>query len=101
MSILLLQFQTTHSIKALLKFNLRLTTKLSLLMFDGSAEDERLLAVFEGAYLGYRYSEKYNIDTQDLNILFDKVKNLHASAEETFVNWMDNYERLINTTQNG
>ncbi|SDK57316.1 HEPN domain-containing protein [Pedobacter sp. ok626] len=94
------QDKTTHSLKALLKFSLRLTTKLFMLMDSGSAEDERLLTVFEGAYLGYRYSEKYNIDTQDLNILFDKVKNLHAGAEETFLNWMEKYDLLIKSAQN-
>jgi len=93
------QDKTTHSIKALLKFTLRLTTELSLLMDNGSAEDERLLTIFEGAYLGYRYQEKYTIERADLDILFDRVKDLHAIAEETFLNWMDNYERLINTAQ--
>lgn len=93
------QDKTTHSIKALLKFSLRLTTELSLLLDNGSAEDERLLTIFEGAYLGYRYHEKYTIERADLDILFDRVKELHAIEEETFANWMDNYERLINTAQ--
>lgn len=81
---LTMQDKTTHSIKALLKFNLRLSTKLSLLMDVGNAEGDRLLTVFEGAYLGYRYHEKYEIESQDLNALFEKVKKLHTAAEETF-----------------
>ncbi|WP_316839410.1 HEPN domain-containing protein [Pedobacter gandavensis] len=94
------QDKSTHSIGILLRFSLRLSPKLALQMNNGSAEDERLLTVFEGAYLGYRYSEKYNIDTQDLNILFEKVKTMHDTAEETFLNWMDRYERLLNTAKN-
>lgn len=94
------QDKTTHSLKALLKFSLRLTTKLFLLMDNGSAEDERLLTVFEGAYLGYRYSEKYSIELNDLNVLFDKVKALHVGAEETFLNWIQNYDLLIKSAQN-
>lgn len=87
------QDKSTHSLKLLLKQSLRLTTKLSLLMLGGSAEDERLLHLFDGAYLGYRYQDKYDIESRDLNILFERVKNLHAIAEETFVNWVDRYER--------
>lgn len=94
------QDKTTHSLKALLKFSLRLTTQLFRLMDNGSAEDERLLTVFEGAYLGYRYSEKYTIAIQDLNTLFEKVEELHKGAEETFLNWMNKYDLLINSAQN-
>ncbi|MDN5287702.1 MAG: hypothetical protein JWR38_3976 [Mucilaginibacter sp.] len=94
------QDKTTHSLKALLKFSLRLTTSLSLQMNNGQAEDERLLTVFEGAYLGYRYSEKYTIEPNDLNLLFDKVKALHTGAEDTFLNWIERYDLLIKTAQN-
>jgi HEPN domain-containing protein len=97
---LTMQDKTTHSLKALLKFSLRLTTSLSLQMNNGEAEDERLLTVFEGAYLGYRYSEKYSVEPNDLNVLFDKVKALHIGAEETFLNWMEKYGLLIKSAQN-
>lgn len=94
------QDKTTHSLRALLKFSLRLTTELFLLMDNGGAEDERLLTVFEGAYLGYRYSEKYSIEPNDLDVLFDKVKVLHVVAEKTLVNWMEKYDLLIKSAQN-
>lgn len=93
------QDKTTHNISSLLKFNLRLTTRLSLLMDDGSGEDERLIFILNGAYLGYRYHEKYNIEPADLDTLFEKVKNLHTGAEEIFLEWMAKYELLINTAQ--
>lgn len=93
------QDKTTHNISSLLKFNLRLTTRLSLLMDDGSGEDERLLFILNGAYLGYRYHEKYNIEPADLETLFGKVKKLHTGAEEIFLDWMTKYELLINTAQ--
>ncbi|WP_316751707.1 HEPN domain-containing protein [Pedobacter gandavensis] len=94
------QDKSTHSIGMLLRFSLRLSTKLALQMNNGSAEDERLLTMFEGAYLGHKYSGKYNIDTHDLNLLFEKVKTMHITAEETFLNWMKKYEHLLNTAQN-
>lgn len=93
------QDKTTHNISSLLKFNLRLTTRLSLLMDDGSGEDERLLFILNGAYLGYRYHEKYNIEPTDLETLFGKVTKLHTGAEEIFLEWMAKYELLINTAQ--
>ncbi|MCX2585938.1 HEPN domain-containing protein [Pedobacter sp. MR22-3] len=93
------QDKTTHNISSLLKFNLRLTTRLFSLMDDGSEEDERLLFILNGAYLGYRYHEKYNIEPTDLETLFGKVEKLHAGAEEIFLDWMAKYELLINTAQ--
>ena len=94
------QDKTTHNLKTLLKFSLRITTSLSMQMNNAEAEDERLMTVLEGAYLGYRYSEKYSIEPNDLNILFEKVEVLHAGAEETFLNWMEKYELLIKSAQN-
>lgn len=93
------QDKTTHSLTALLKFNLRITTKLARMMNNGDAEDERLIALLEGAYLGYRYTEKYSIEENDLNALFEKVKTLHVYAEEIFLVWMKKYDLLINTAQ--
>lgn len=93
------QDKTTHNISSLLKFNLRLTTRLFSLMDDGSGEDERLLFILNGAYLGYRYHEKYNIEPTDLETLFGKVEKLHTGAEEIFLDWMAKYELLINTAQ--
>lgn len=95
------QEKTTHSLSALLKFSQRITPKLALVMDNGTAEDERLLILLEGAYLGYRYSEKYNIEESDLNLLFPKIKNLHTYTEESFLTWMNKYDLLINTAQNG
>lgn len=89
------QEKTTHSIKALLKFSLRITTRLSTWMDNAEAEDERLIGVLEAAYLGYRYTEKYTINEEDLNILFEKIKVLHVYTEETFLDWMAKYEQLI------
>ncbi len=91
------QEKTTHNLKALLKFSLRITSRLSMIMDNGNKEDEHLLNILEGAYLGYRYSEKYNIEPKDLNTLFERIKMLHVHAEETFITWMNRYEVLINT----
>lgn len=93
------QDKTTHNISSLLKFNLRLTTRLFSLMDDGSGEDERQLFILNGAYLGYRYHEKYNIEPADLETLFGKVEKLHIGAEEIFLDWMAKYEQLIKTAQ--
>ena len=51
---LITQDNATHNIQSLLKFNLRLTTKLFLLMDDSRGDDERLLFILDAAYLGYR-----------------------------------------------
>jgi HEPN domain-containing protein len=89
------QDKTTHGLSTLLKFSRRITPKLAILMDNGNAEDERLLILLEGAYLGYRYSEKYSIEKKDLNTLLEKVKKLHLYTEETFLDWMDKYNNLI------
>lgn len=92
------QEKTTHGIRVLLRFSLRYTTKLNMLMDNGEAEDDRLLTLLEGAYLGYRYSETYDIKEADLNILFEKIKAVHVCTEETFSTWMGKYNLLIDTT---
>lgn len=92
------QDKNTHSLTALLKFNLRITTRLTTLMNSGDAEDERLITILEGAYLGYRYTERYSIEENDLSVLLEKVKNLHVYAEEIFLEWIDRYALLIQST---
>nr|WP_121271543.1 HEPN domain-containing protein [Pedobacter schmidteae] len=92
------QDKTTHSIRALLKFSLRITTRLTTLMNCGEAEDERLMGVLEAAYLGYRYTEKYTVSEGDLNVFFERVKVLHRHTEEAFLDWLAKYEELISHT---
>lgn len=94
------QERTTHSIKHLLLFSLRITTKLSLLIDNQEPEDERLLAVLEAAYLGFRYSD-YTINETDLDTWFERIHTLQSHTHEIFSAWMTQYDSLIKTIQNG
>jgi HEPN domain-containing protein len=89
------QDKSTHCLKTLLKFTLRLNSKLSALMSDGSADDELLLQVLQNAYIGSRYTLNYTITDDDLKQLFWRIKKLHEYAEEVFLDWMEKFDELF------
>jgi len=72
----------THEIRAFKKHIRRCAPSLNTVFPDNTEEEKRLLDILEKAYLSARYEDQYEIQENDLDVLFTKVKQLQATAKE-------------------
>ncbi|WP_353720141.1 HEPN domain-containing protein [Dyadobacter sp. 676] len=74
----------THSIRLLKNFNHRVAPQLNEIFPGGSPEEERLIQLLEDAYLEARYNFHYELDKEDLDVVFSRVSHLLELAESAF-----------------
>jgi HEPN domain-containing protein len=72
----------THEIHVLKKHTRRCAPQLSTIFSSDEQEEKRLTELLNSAYLSSRYESNYEINENDLNIIFDKVKALQDVCKE-------------------
>ena len=78
-----------HRIEVLKKHTRRCAPELNKLFPADTEKEKALLSLLESAYLKARYTDNFTADTEDVLLLLDRVQQLQAVAQDSFVHIMD------------
>jgi HEPN domain-containing protein len=84
----------THHLEEMLLYSFRYNDQLPLLFLDGDEENHRLLDLLNKAHRDSRYTDQYQVETQDLSVCLEKVQKLHEITEQTFLDLVKRYEMI-------
>jgi HEPN domain-containing protein len=84
----------THHLEEMLLYSFRYNDQLPLLFLDGDEENQRLLDLLNKAHRDSRYTDQYQVETQDLSVCLEKVQKLHEITEQTFLDLVKRYEMI-------
>jgi HEPN domain-containing protein len=72
----------THEIHSLKRHSRRCAPQLNTIFSSDAEEEKRLTELLNNAYLESRYDSNYEVNENDLNIIFEKVKVLQNTCKE-------------------